>query len=91
MLKAENMILKNTCESLQQQSDDQEIYSRKNNLIFEGISESKNETDEQSEHEIRAFLKNILNIVDNVVTNMKFFACHDSVNIIMTINRMAVQ
>ena len=76
ILKAENMILINTCESLQQQSDDHEIYSRKNNLIFKGISESKNETDEQSEHEIRAFLKNNLNIDNNVVNNMKFSACH---------------
>ena len=66
MLKAENLTLVKVYNYNPVMIN--EIYSKKDNLIFKWISESKNETDEQSEHEIRAFLRNDLNLDDNQVT-----------------------
>ena len=60
MLKAENVILKNTGQSIQQQSDYYEIYKRKVDLIFELIAERENKTDEESESEIKSLLNNLV-------------------------------
>ena len=54
------VILKNTGQSIQQQSDYYEIYKRKVNLIFKLIAERENETDEQSESEIKSLLNNLV-------------------------------
>ena len=68
-LKRENVVLK-------EQSNNLEMYSRKNNLIFRGIKEEGNETHAQCEAAIRHFFKNNLKIQEETVGAMPFVRCH---------------
>ena len=61
-LEAENVTLKNICADLQAENvqlkedrDDNDIYSRKSNLVLKGIPESKDEDDNQCETVVKTF------------------------------------
>ena len=53
-----------------------ETYSRKNNIIFNGIPEVLGETNELCESAVRAFLRNTLKIDGAVVDGIQFILCH---------------
>ena len=72
-LEDENVALKSENVLMKQQLDDSEIYSRRKNLIIQGIPDVKNETDEQCEISVKDFLKNQLKLE---IRDMKFVACH---------------
>ena len=55
ILKKECLVLKRENEELKKQSNDMETYSRKNNIIFNGIPEVLVETNELCESAVRAF------------------------------------
>ena len=58
------------------QNEQLENYSRKDNLIFRGIQESNNETEEKCSEETRNFLKNKLKVDEALVNSMMFVRCH---------------
>ena len=68
-LKNENSILKKQCNNI-------ETYTRKDNIIFHGIQETDQETNEQCVGAVRAFMRNTLNINCDVVDNIRFVRCH---------------
>ena len=82
-LEAENVTLKNICADLQAENvqlkedrDDNDIYSRKSNLVLKGIPESKDEDDNQCEAVVKTFFKNELKLNDQMVRDMQLVACH---------------
>ena len=82
-LEAENVTLKNICADLQAENvqlkedrDDNDIYSRKSNLVLKGIPESKDEDDNQCEAVVKTFFKNELKLNDQLVRDMQLVACH---------------
>ena len=68
-LKRENVVLK-------EQSNNLELYSRKNNIIIRGIKDSNQETEQQCETAVRQFFKIKLNIPEAMVEAMPFVRCH---------------
>lgn len=69
ILKDENVFLKN-------KSNQIESYSRRDNLLFYGIVEKKQETNEMCEMAVRTFFKNQLKISDVEINLIKFVRCH---------------
>ena len=57
-------------------SNDIETYSRKNNIIINGIPEVSGETNEICESAVWAFLRNTLNIDGAVVDDIQCTRCH---------------
>ena len=76
ILKKECLVLKRENEELKKQSNDMETYSRKNNIIFNGIPEVLGETNALCESAVRAFLRNTLKIDGAVVDGIQFILCH---------------
>ena len=68
-MQAENVQLK-------EDRDDNDIYSRKSNLVLKGIPESKDEDDNQCEAVVKTFFKNELKLNDQMVRDMQLVACH---------------
>ena len=63
ILKKECLVVKRENEEFKKKhSNDMETYSRKNNIIFNGITEVSDETNELCESAVRAFLRNTLQI-----------------------------
>jgi predicted nuclease with TOPRIM domain len=60
-----NMVMK-TNRQLQDRIDDLENRSRRPNLIFSGLQETENESWEQSEKNVKGFIKDILDIIEDV-------------------------
>ena len=61
---------------LKEQSNNLELYSRKNNIIIRGIKDSNQETQQQCETAVRDFFKIKLNIPEAKVEAMPFVRCH---------------
>ena len=53
-----------------------ETYSRKNNIIFNGIPEVSGKTNELCESAVRTFLRNTLKMYGAVVDGIQFTRCH---------------
>ena len=62
--------------ALKQQSNKQETYSRRKNIILRGVKETENESNELCERATRLFLQNNLHLAENTVDRMQFVRCH---------------
>ena len=68
--------LKNENVTLKSQTNNIETYSRRDNLVFYGIKEPSNETNESCEQSVRRFLQETLLITDEKSAHMPFVRCH---------------
>ena len=76
LLKFNNIKLTRQNRNIKQQSNNNENYSRRKNIIIRGIAECENETNAICEEEARKFLCNKLKINEDVVSAMDIVRCH---------------
>ena len=75
-LKIENRGLKEENAHLTRRSDNQDIYSRRDNLVIRGVSEGAVEDDNAGENAARDFFKQQLRVDDPVIDRIQFVRCH---------------
>ena len=68
--------IENENEALKNQCNQNELYSRRDNLIFHGIKEENDESNLQCDLAMRKFLCEKLELSGNEVNAMKFVRCH---------------
>ena len=66
----------NEIDDLKSQTNSIETYSRKDNIVFYGISEKNNESESQCATSVRQFMMNTLKIPQDRVNKMAFVRCH---------------
>ena len=62
--------------SFKEQSVKQELYSRRDNLVFTGIPDRQDETDSQSKTSLHQFFENNLKLTSVASKNIQFVRCH---------------
>ena len=75
-LKIENRGLKEENAHLTRRSDNQDTYSRRDNLVIRGVSEGADEDDNACENAARDFFKQQLRVDDPVIDRIQFVRCH---------------
>ena len=75
-LECQNESLISENKLLRVQSNNQENYSRRRNIVIKGVTEEQQETNETCEIAARVFLKKQLKLSDNSVDAMEFERCH---------------
>ena len=82
-LQVENAKLKLWCTRMEteaavvkSQTNNIEMYSRRDNIIFYGIPEPQNESSVLCERAVRSFFVNQLKLSENDVSRMRFVRCH---------------
>ena len=76
LLNFNNIKLTRQNRNIKQQSNNNENYSRRKNIILRGIAECENETNAICEEEARKFICNKLKINEDVVSAMDIVRCH---------------
>ena len=75
-LRIENRGLKEENAHLNRRSDNQDTYSRRDNLVIRGVREGEVEDDNACEKVARDFFKQQLHVDDPVVDSIQFVRCH---------------
>ena len=75
-VKRECCDLRRENEELKLQTNNIETYSRKNNIIFHGITDDKAESNAQCADAVRTFMKTVLKMDEHLVRNIRFAKCH---------------
>ena len=76
LLRFNNIKLTRQNRIIKQQSNNNEYYSRRKNIIIRGITECENETNAICEEEARKFICNKLKIDEDAVSAMDIVRCH---------------
>ena len=76
LLRFNNIKLTRQNRIIKQQSNNNENYSRRKNIIIRGITECENETNAICEEEARKFICNKLKIDEDAVSAMDIVRCH---------------
>ena len=75
-LKREMHTMKEENKILKEQSIRQELYSRRDNLIVNGIADNREETDSQCKSKIQQFFQRELGLSENTAKRIIFVRCH---------------
>ena len=75
-LTVQNKGLQEENSHLNKRTDNQESYSRRENLVIRGINEMERDDDDTCSQLARKFFVNQLNISEECVNNMAFVRCH---------------
>ena len=75
-IKLKNVLLETECEELKRQVNSVEMYSRRDNIVFYGITETQNETNDQCLVAARNFMINKLCVPENKANNFAIIRCH---------------
>ena len=75
-LKQKNVKLESECDALKHQVNSVETYSRKNNIVFYGITEDQHETNDQCLAAVRNFMIKNLSIPLDKANNIAVIRCH---------------
>ena len=75
-LKQKNVKLERECDALKHQVNSVETYSRKNNIVFYGITEDQHETNDQCLAAVRNFMIKNLSIPLDKANTIVVMRCH---------------
>ena len=75
-IKLKNVLLETECEELKRQVNSVEMYSRRDNIVFYGITETQNETNDQCLVAARNFMINKLCVPENKANSFAIIRCH---------------